>query len=157
MDDQTFAPHLHAVRNYLCSQRWQRDPSSGQCERYVFNSDVDELARAFHEDKPHFPKTSVCALVTNPVGDLLALAVEVIAPELFPGEFAVVKNALEIVCAIEEETWTAVKAALAVPVAAASVAYLVGRGHPSPRPETAVLSLPRPSRPPQHLTRASRR
>ena len=157
VNDQTFASHLAAVRTYLCSRRWQRDPSSGQCQLYVFNSDVNELARAFHDDKGFFPKSSVCALLTNPAGDLLALAVEVIAPELFPGELSIVHDALEAACAIRDADWRALAVAVAVPAAVAGVGYLVQRNRADPGFDGAVLgSGSRPSRPPQQLVRPSR-
>jgi hypothetical protein len=154
--DQMFAYHQAVVRNYLWRSRWGVDASGRSC-RCRFGPTARAQATTWRQD-PTFPRNTVCALVEDPAVDLLSGVVDVLLPEPFAGELDLVREALKLACAIEEgNAWGVVAALAGVALAMGTIAYATNNDQRATAFGRRSSSLVRPSRPPQSLSRPSRR
>lgn len=158
--DQMFGYHRTAVQNYLGGWRWRADTSTGGWCRCSFGMDARALADAFARDTNRFPRSSVCALLANPEVNFVADVLDVLLPEVFAGELAVVGNALQLACDVKEDNpWGAVLAGVSGVVAIGLLAYATRdnrRGSPvgttlvrqsrRPRPQVAPAGSRAPAR-----------
>jgi len=151
-------PHHQARdRDYLWRARWGIDANGRWC-RWRFGPTAHTQAAKWRQD-PSFPRDDVCALLEDPAVDLLSPVVDALLPETFTGELDLVREALELACAVEEgNAWGVVAGVAGVVLAVTAIAYATSRDQgQSGFGGGKRTSLVRAPRPPRSLTRASRR
>jgi hypothetical protein len=97
-----YDPGKTPLYGYLYAWRqWGSDPDTGEWSGRVFGPDHRTLAEQFMND-PGFPQLWLCSVVQNPVVDVIGDVIDLLVPELVPGELAILRTALDLICAKNE-------------------------------------------------------
>ncbi|MGH2869489.1 MAG: hypothetical protein ACRDNK_18240 [Solirubrobacteraceae bacterium] len=104
LNSDSYDPRQTPLYDYLDGWReWDHDPYTGEWSGRVFGPVGHTLAAQFKKD-PQFPQAWLCSALQSPVVDIVGDVIDLLAPELVAGELDILRGALGLACAKNEDS-----------------------------------------------------